>query len=161
MDGNLSGRSIRHVDLYAWQLKVQSQPIYKSIQTATKVVTTKDWKVAREELKLMRAMQRIDTLKEGNRWSFKQIKKHRGPARTKTHWDHLLDEMRWTQVDYKEERRWKIATAYQVSRWIMAYHETEDKSLVCVPVRFICATSFIVRSNVRGYLLLTYEMYCS
>jgi len=127
-------RSARHVDLYAWQLKAQSQPVYKALQTATKVLTTKDWKVAREELKLMRAMQRIETLKAGNRWSFKQIKKHRGPARTKTHWDHLLEEMRWMQTDFKEERRWKIATAYQVSRWVMAWHEAEDKSLVCVPV---------------------------
>ncbi|OAQ36278.1 hypothetical protein K457DRAFT_381845 [Linnemannia elongata AG-77] len=142
LDGSSSGRPTRHVDLYAWQLKVQSQPIYKAFQTATKVVNTKDWKVAREELKLMRAMQRIDTLKEGNRWSFKQIKKHRGPARTKTHWDHLLDEVRWTQVDYKEERRWKIATAYQVSRWIMAWHEADDKSLVCVQVCFILLLLF-------------------
>ncbi|KAF9979824.1 chromatin modification- protein VID21, partial [Modicella reniformis] len=130
-------RSTRHVDLYAWQLKAQSQPVYKALQTATKVLTTKDWKVAREELKLMRAMQRIEALKAGNRWSFKQIKKHRGPARTKTHWDHLLDEMRWIQVDFKEERRWKIVTAYQVSRWVMAWHEAEDKSLVCVTRRMV------------------------
>ncbi|KAF9350215.1 chromatin modification- protein VID21, partial [Mortierella sp. AD094] len=136
MDGMpSSGRPIRHVDLYAWQLKAQSQPIYKALQTASKVLTTKDWKVAREELKLMRAMQRIEALKAGNRWSFKQIKKHRGPARTKTHWDHLLDEMKWIQVDFKEERRWKIATAYQVSRWVMAWHEADDKSLVCVSRR--------------------------
>lgn len=127
-------RPARHVDLYAWQLKAQTQPVYKALQTATKVLTTKDWKVAREELKLMRAMQRIETLKAGNRWSFKQIKKHRGPARTKTHWDHLLEEMRWLQTDFKEERRWKVATAHQVSRWVMAWHHAEDKSLVCVPV---------------------------
>ncbi|KAI7818843.1 hypothetical protein BC939DRAFT_275951 [Gamsiella multidivaricata] len=125
----------RHADLYAWQLRAQSQPIYKSLQTASKALTTKDWKVAREELKLMRAMQRIEALKAGNRWSFKQIKKHRGPARTKTHWDHLLDEMRWMQADFREERRWKIVTAYEVSRWVMAWHETDNKSLVCVPRR--------------------------
>lgn len=138
-----SGRSHsqRHVDLYAWQLKAQSQPIYKALQTASKVLTTKDWKVAREELKLMRAMQRIEALKAGNRLSFKQIKKHRGPARTKTHWDHLLDEMRWNQVDFKEERRWKIATAYQVSRWVMAWHEAEDKSTVCIQVSVLVSLS--------------------
>ncbi|KAF9159697.1 chromatin modification- protein VID21, partial [Actinomortierella ambigua] len=132
MDGHSSGRNSRHVDLYAWQLMVQSQPMYKALQTASKALTTKDWKVAREELKLMRAMQRIEALKAGNRWSFKQMKKHRAPPRTKTHWDHLLDEMRWMQVDFKEERRWKVATAYQVSRWVMAWHEAEDKSTVCI-----------------------------
>lgn len=139
-DGQPMGR-FRHVDLYAWQLKAQSQPLYKSLQTASKALTTKDWKIAREELKLMRAMQRIEALKAGNRWSFKQIKKHRGPPRTLAHWDHLLDEMKWTQVDFKEERRWKIATAYQVSRWIMAYHQAEDKKALCVSTRKVIERS--------------------
>jgi hypothetical protein len=33
------------VDLFAWHLKVSSQPLYKSLQTARKILTTHDWKV--------------------------------------------------------------------------------------------------------------------
>lgn len=33
------------LDLYAWQLKAQSQPLYKQLQQARKVLTTQDWMV--------------------------------------------------------------------------------------------------------------------
>lgn len=32
------------------------------------------------------------------------------PQRRKTHWDTLLDEMRWLATDFIEERNWKIVT---------------------------------------------------
>jgi hypothetical protein len=33
------------IDLYAWQLKANSQPLFKQLQTARKVLTTHDWMV--------------------------------------------------------------------------------------------------------------------
>ena len=36
--------------------------------------------------------------------------------------------------DFRQERRWKVAAAYNVSRWILEWHATTDKSLVCVRV---------------------------
>lgn len=33
------------LELYAYQLKVNAQPLYKSLQTARKVLMTQDWKV--------------------------------------------------------------------------------------------------------------------
>jgi chromatin modification-related protein VID21 len=45
------------------------------------------------ELRLIRTMERVETLKEG-RWSFRQPRKQKGVGGlTKTHWDYLLDEM--------------------------------------------------------------------
>lgn len=46
------------------------------------------------ELRLIRTIERIDSLKDGGRWSFRQPKKQRGVGTLlKTHWDYLLDEM--------------------------------------------------------------------
>lgn len=46
------------------------------------------------ELRLIRTIDRIDALKDGGRWSFRQPKKQRGiGGLAKTHWDYLLDEM--------------------------------------------------------------------
>lgn len=46
------------------------------------------------ELRLIRTLERIDSLKDGGRWAFRQPKKQRGVgALLKTHWDYLLDEM--------------------------------------------------------------------
>jgi chromatin modification-related protein VID21 len=46
------------------------------------------------ELRLIRALDRIEGLKLEGRWSFRQPKKQRGVGGlTKTHSDYLMDEM--------------------------------------------------------------------
>lgn len=46
------------------------------------------------ELKVIRTLERVEMLKESGRWSFRQPKKQRGVGGlTKTHRDHLMDEM--------------------------------------------------------------------
>lgn len=47
-----------------------------------------------EELRLTRAVDRIESLKDAGRWSFRQPKKQRGVGGlVKSHLDYLLDEM--------------------------------------------------------------------
>ncbi|KAI7861721.1 hypothetical protein BDF14DRAFT_259161 [Spinellus fusiger] len=119
-------------DLYAWQLRANAQPLYKTLQTARKILTTNDWMLARSELKAIKVIQNIENLKKKNLWSFKQLKRQKSVPRTKTHWDFLLDEMKWLRTDYKEERKWKIANAFMISRAVMEWHTAEDKSIVCI-----------------------------
>jgi hypothetical protein len=38
-------------------------------------------------------MERIERLKEDNAWSFRQMKRFKGPVLAKAHWDYVLDEM--------------------------------------------------------------------
>lgn len=46
------------------------------------------------ELRLVRTLDRVENLKDGGRWSFRQPKKQRGVGGlNKTHWDYLMDEM--------------------------------------------------------------------
>ncbi|KAF7724690.1 chromatin modification- protein VID21 [Apophysomyces ossiformis] len=119
-------------DLYAWQLRANAQPLYKSLQTARKILTTHDWMLARDELKSIKTIQSIENLKKGNMWSLRQLKRQKSVPRTKTHWDSLLDEMKWMRTDYKEERKWKIACAFMLSRAVLEWHKAEDKSSLCV-----------------------------
>lgn len=51
------------------------------------------WQTAYEEIKYLRAMERIEQLKADNAWSFRQMKRFKGPAMGKVHWDYMLDEM--------------------------------------------------------------------
>lgn len=46
------------------------------------------------------------------------------------------------QTDFKEERKWKIATAYEVVQWVMEWHEVDDKQTVCVRVSDMSNSSF-------------------
>ncbi|KAJ1922575.1 chromatin modification- protein VID21 [Tieghemiomyces parasiticus] len=125
----------RTLDLYGWQYKVQHQPLAKALQSARKFLTTGDWRVARDELRAAKVLRRVETLKSQNLWSFRQMERHEAPARAKTHWDFLLDEMQWLQADFKEERRFKVAVCYQVGRWVLAWHAAADKTTLCVKGR--------------------------
>ena len=91
------------------------------------------------ELRLIRTLERIESLKDGGRWSFRQPKKQRGiGGLVKTHWDYLMDEMvslifsvflsfsnelqKWMRIDFREERRWKLSMAYNLSTAVLEWH---------------------------------------
>lgn len=38
------------------------------------------------------------------------------------------------RTDFKEEKKWKIANAFMISKAIMEWHRAVDKSTVCVKV---------------------------
>ncbi|KAJ3351077.1 chromatin modification- protein VID21 [Entophlyctis luteolus] len=121
--------------LYAFQLKTQGLPLCRLLSSAHKVVSTKDWQLAREEAKQLKVLSRIDELKASNLWSFRQLKRAPAPKRAPAAWDMLLREMEWMSEDFRQERRWKIAMARVVAGWIMDWHASADKSLLCVRVR--------------------------
>jgi chromatin modification-related protein VID21 len=94
-----------------WGATVQANPVWKSLARSNKCVTSREWtvsklfhagchvfvtppQVAMTELRLIRALERVEKLKDAGKWSFRQIRRHRGIGHSqKTHWDHLLDEM--------------------------------------------------------------------
>lgn len=46
------------------------------------------------------------------------------PRRRKTHWDYILEEMRWLATDFVEERKWKAASARTLSTAVLSKHLT-------------------------------------
>ncbi|KAI9598483.1 HSA-domain-containing protein [Syncephalis fuscata] len=122
-------------NMLAWQIRAEHQPLYKQVQSAKKVVSSQEWKICRNEVRLLRAIQRVEQLKEASMWSFRQPKRHKAPPRTKTHWDYVLDEMKWLRIDFKEERKWKQAMAFHFANWIREWHHSEDKQSLQVKTR--------------------------
>ncbi|EMR08882.1 hypothetical protein PNEG_02667 [Pneumocystis murina B123] len=120
-----------HTDLLSWLIQTSSMPIYKLMQSSNKIIATKDWNTAIIETKFIKVLERINKLKENNLWSFRQMIKQKTPSRLKAHWDFMLDEMRWLQADFKEERKWKIVLAKQIANWIMDWHRLKTRSDVC------------------------------
>jgi chromatin modification-related protein VID21 len=112
--------------------------------------------VASTELKITRVLERIEVLHNQGKWSFTQVKraKRLGPG-TKSHRDYLLDEMvrllaavrffidnhtkRWMRTDFREERKWKLAAAFQLAGAARAWHRYPDRSArveagICIPL---------------------------
>ncbi|PFH50697.1 hypothetical protein AMATHDRAFT_60687 [Amanita thiersii Skay4041] len=109
--------------LNRWTATITANPVWKRVSRATKCLSSREWGVAMTELRLVRAVDRIETLKNAGRWSFRQPKKQRGiGGLTKSHWDYLMDEMKWMRIDFREERRWKMALAYNLSTSVLEWH---------------------------------------
>ncbi|KAL0571234.1 chromatin modification-related protein VID21 [Marasmius crinis-equi] len=121
-----------------WIITIKTNPLYKRVSKSTKCLTTRDWGIAMNELKLLRTAERVEYLKAKGRWSFRQPKKQRGMGGSaKTHWDYLLEEMKWMRTDFREERKWKMAVAYNLSTAVLEWHaasslEERVKKGICV-----------------------------
>ncbi|CAB4438421.1 unnamed protein product [Rhizophagus irregularis] len=131
IDTNLS----RSFDRETIIINFNNNPVYKSLQPPKKAITTSEWRVAIEEVKYARVIERIEELKRQGFWSRKQIEPFRDPPRYKTHWDYLLEEMIWMRTDFREERKQKIKAAYILALAVQDWHMAEDKSIVCVKRR--------------------------
>lgn len=81
------------VDLWRWYVRTRASPGAGLVARADKCLSTNDWSVAFQEQRFIKAMARIEKLKSKNEWSFRQIKKQKGPVVRKSAWDHLLEEM--------------------------------------------------------------------
>nr|XP_024380298.1 chromatin modification-related protein EAF1 B-like isoform X1 [Physcomitrium patens]XP_024380299.1 chromatin modification-related protein EAF1 B-like isoform X1 [Physcomitrium patens]PNR51048.1 hypothetical protein PHYPA_010234 [Physcomitrium patens] len=56
------------------------------------------------------------------------MEKSSEPARRKTHWDFVLEEMCWLAKDFFQERRWKIANAARICHSV-AYERNKNEYL--------------------------------
>lgn len=68
-------------------------------------------------------MQRIAELQRDGLWSERRLPKVQEPARTKAHWDYLLEEMVWLAADFAQERKWKKAAAKKCARMVQKYFQ--------------------------------------
>lgn len=66
---------------------------------------------ARHEAEVMKA---ISELRKEGLWGASRLPKVQEPARIKTHWDYLLEEMQWLATDFSNEKKWKINAARKV-----------------------------------------------
>ena len=80
-------------DLYKLHIAYGLNPISGALSKSSKCVLSSDWRLAQQELRHIRAMERIEAKKNEGRWSLRQPKKLKGPMIPKAHWDYLLDEM--------------------------------------------------------------------
>uniref|UniRef100_A0A183BRV5 Helicase domino n=2 Tax=Globodera pallida TaxID=36090 RepID=A0A183BRV5_GLOPA len=74
---------------------------------------------------------RIRELREAGLWSATRLPKCEDPPRRKTHWDYLLEEVRWISTDFVNERKTKKELARKLaikakSEWQRLYKSTKE-----------------------------------
>ncbi|KIW12317.1 hypothetical protein PV08_09594 [Exophiala spinifera] len=107
------------------------------IQNAHKTLTTTDHLVEYELSAECRILKRLYQLQEKQRWALRQYKRADEAPRPTSHWDYLLDHMKWMRTDFREERKWKLAAARSLAEscaeWVAS--SPEERSRLQVKVR--------------------------
>lgn len=114
--------------LNALRLRYEKNPVKKSITGSFHSVSTSDWLTAKKEDDVVELEKEIENLKQNDNWSLRQPKKFKAPMRKKTHWDYLLDEMKWMALDFRQERRWKMASSVALSEEAAEHATSKIKS---------------------------------
>ncbi|KAJ9378017.1 hypothetical protein DTO063F5_7904 [Paecilomyces variotii] len=124
-----------------FQNKAYSPPRSINLSTllasAHKTLSTGNHVLDYEEQMNCRTLRRIYSLQNANRWPLRQLKRSVEPTRAATHWDVLLDHMKWMRTDFREERKWKIAAAKSCADWCAEYVNSDlvHKALLRIRAR--------------------------
>lgn len=57
---------------------------------------------------------RIAELRRQGLWTASRLPMIEMPPRNKTHWDYMMEEMRWMAIDFRQERTFKRQAAKKV-----------------------------------------------
>ncbi|KAI9809524.1 MAG: chromatin modification- protein VID21 [Phylliscum demangeonii] len=107
------------------------------LASARKTLSTADLYTDVYEQRDARVLNQVNRLQANNQWPLRQIERVPEPARAATHWDVLLDHMRWMQVDFREEKKWKMVAARRMAQWCAAWisSNAEDRTSLQVRVK--------------------------
>ena len=115
--------------LFQWQAHQppRATPLLQLLGTSHKVLSTSSHFVGLWEEQDARILRRIHQLQSTNRWSFRQLERCQEPPRVKSHLDSLLGEMRWLQVDFEQERKWKSLAALNLASWCAEWVQSSSQ----------------------------------
>ncbi|KAK4447036.1 chromatin modification-related protein eaf-1, partial [Podospora aff. communis PSN243] len=87
------------------------KPIEKLLNQAHKTLSTSDQYVSILDHQACKILRRVYHLQQHDKWSLRQPVRCPEPVRPPSHWDVLLQEMKWMRTDFREEHKWKRAIA--------------------------------------------------
>lgn len=110
---------------------------------AHKTVSTDDCAISLLENQACKVLRRVYHLQQNDKWSLRQPKRCPEPTRPSSHWDVLLQEMKWMRTDFREERKWKRAVARNLAdacaEWVASDPEQRKalqvKALIPSPIK--------------------------
>lgn len=99
-----------------------------------KTLSSPDCNIVLQENQACKVLRRIYHLQQNDKWSLRQFKRCPEPTRQPSHWDMMLQEMRWMRTDFREERKWKRTVARAMAEvcalWVTS--DDEDRKLLQV-----------------------------
>ncbi|KAK2820062.1 hypothetical protein FQN49_007757 [Arthroderma sp. PD_2] len=97
------------------------------LSTAHKTLDTSNHFLEYHEQMDCRTLKRIYQLQHSGRWALRQLQRSPEPSRQATHWDIMLDHVKWMRMDFREERKWKITAAKRCAEWCAEYVASDEE----------------------------------
>ncbi|WKY00447.1 hypothetical protein Q1695_014916 [Nippostrongylus brasiliensis] len=111
---------------------VQSAPTNSLLSVNTKE-TQFEWHAKREVI----VLSRVDELKKAGLWSASRLPLCVEPPRNKTHWDFVLEEMKWMATDFRMERQFKRNIARKIASAIQKQKRDTEMEMERSEMRLI------------------------
>jgi len=106
------------------------KPMDQLVNHAHKTVSGVDLQAVALDNQACRILKRVYALQQQDKWSLRQPVRCSEPHRQPSHWDVLLQEMRWMRTDFREERKWKMTVAGNLARscaeWVSSTRERKE-----------------------------------
>jgi chromatin modification-related protein VID21 len=119
------------------------KPLEQLLQSAHKTLTTENHYVSFHELQDTKILKHVHLLQSKNLWSFRQQERSAEPTRQYTHWDKVLQDMKWMRTDFREERKWKFTAAKSLADacadWVVSTPEERLSLQVKITPRIVGA----------------------
>ncbi|KAF8467645.1 hypothetical protein BDZ91DRAFT_120167 [Kalaharituber pfeilii] len=138
-----------------FQLEAFEHPLQDLLQKSHKTLLTSNHQLSIQEQQTKKVYRRIQQLQDKGLWSLRQPVRVREPRRRLCHWDYLLQEAHWMSIDFKQERRLKIAQCKQIADMVMQWHnaQPEERPFLCMNRQ-----EWSKRMGVKGRKLLPQDM---
>ena len=88
-------------------VEVRHLPLARHLPGAAKYISTRNWALARDELKFSRCFDRVVELREASKWGPSHLASGQKFPIPQTRWDYLLEEVWFMARDFEQEGRWK------------------------------------------------------
>lgn len=111
------------------------QPLERILFQANKTISTPDAHLVMQDHQACRVLRRVYHLQQHDKWSLRQPKRCPEPTRPPSHWDLLLQEMKWMRTDFREERKWKMVLARNLAHACVQWHEAGPDERKCLQIQ--------------------------
>jgi hypothetical protein len=116
-------------------LRSPKHPLSRSASTSASTTTTGRARAATsvedlhadfdQKVRLTMRLQRDVTRRSTATTRKRQLPRLPTPSRAKTHWDFLLEEMRWMATDFSHERNWKRVVQHHLAKEVVVAQNAE------------------------------------
>ncbi|CAI5445102.1 unnamed protein product [Caenorhabditis angaria] len=108
------------------EVKIEDSDLLTTASSSVLPSASQETNVERAAKREAHVLSRIAELRRSGLWSNSRLPKCVEPERNKTHWDYVLEEVKWMAVDFHKETKTKMIVAKKLAQQIARIHREKE-----------------------------------